>query len=555
MSSATAKWFDLADLDSKLERKDGEGFGHYRLELEVPAERLLPLIDEDGESTLGRDLLDMGWMAEPVGEDRFRLTNHAPMNRKSEIVAALRPFFSEAEIDASHVSVHDLRQGEVVEGLQARQMITEAELQQDIAGVEPDDAERIAASVRRAQELIEKRMQKQTTVVFEGHGRELFDQMTAAVERVKGWSEAEAAFAVQQQLVEAIRTPNSVHAVKLTDYARALVTADSEREIERGENYALGKMASNAEDWEDLREAIRSNEWFQAVVGQFDPEVHGDLVSVKDVFRDAEISFTPEVMDRVDLPIVGDEAFARLKERLPFLVIRDSSVPTRNLVQNMAAVDKALDVVAAELELPRHTIIPNQRTVPVRFSYDAVSVADQAIGYVQRGGADEPTPVDAEEREALTMNLSVTKGRSFTHEFGHLVDLGNGLSKEERHAILSKSGVLADTQAAVDRLYPQGGPMAEYLLDESEIFARTFDAHIVNVVRERGDHSLEAIGGLHTTSGFDVAAPYGDLEKSSAFMSELKDVLAVRREARHEAQHRTAAEAGAAQGKAVSFGI
>ena len=435
-----------------------------------------------------------------------------------------------------------------------RQMITEAELSKDISGVEPEDFDRIAASVRKAQELVGQRQLKQTSVVFDGEGRTLFDAMTDAVMSEKGWGEAEAAFVVRQQMVEAIEQPNSVHGVKLTDYARALVTDDSAREVEHGRDYALGRIASSQDDWDDLREAVISNPELQAMASSIDSEVHGDLISVRDVIRNVEGHFTPDVMDRVDVEGSGEEAFARLKEKLPFLVIRDSSVPTRMLVQNMAAVDKAMDAISAELELPRNSIIPKQDTVPVRFSYDAVSVADQALGYVQNGGSSEEIAADSEDRTALTMNLSVTKGRSFTHEFGHLVDLGNGLTEEERHAILSKSGVLVDAQSAVDRLYPEGGPMAEYLLDEREIFARTFDAHIVNVAKDSGDVALSGVSGLHTTSGFDVAAPYGDLDKSSAFMGELKDTLAARREARHEAQQTVKVDPAADQ-KSVSLGI
>ena len=116
--SGAAKWFDLSELESKLERKDG-GFGRYRLELELPTERLAPLISDEDNAGVGRALMDMGWQADPVGEDRFKLVNHAPLNRKSEIVTALRPFFSEMEIEASHGSVHELKQGELVEGLQS----------------------------------------------------------------------------------------------------------------------------------------------------------------------------------------------------------------------------------------------------------------------------------------------------------------------------------------------------------------------------------------------------------------------------------------------------
>jgi hypothetical protein len=552
MTVSSAKWFDLSGHDAKLERLDTDGFGHYKLMLELPASRLDPLLPADERRSITADLADMGWRMEAVGTDRYLLTNYTPLNRKTEIVAALRPFFSEQEIDASHVSVHALTQGERVQGLQARQLITQAELRTDIEGVAPEDFDRIAGSVRRAQEMRAERMQRQASVLFDGRGRALFEHLTDAVITRQGWAEAEAAFVVHQQMRVAVQAPKSVHAVRLTDLAKAL-DAGAETEIGSGTDYALGRVASTAEEWDDLRQVVLGSEELRESVEKFESGDGGALARIRDVVMDDTGRFGPEIMDRVEITVPGDEAFVFYKERLPFMVIRDSSVPTRTLVQNMAAVDAALDVVAAELEIPRDSLIPKQRSVPVRFSYDAVSGDGAAIGRMHSIGASTGGGDDGEEdRAALTMNLSVMKGRSFIHELGHLIDSGNRLTDEERHAILSKSGVLAKAREAVDRQFPEGGQFAEYLLDEAEVFARAFDAHMVNAVRARGDVGLKELGGLHTTQGFDRAGPYGNLERSTAFINELKDVLALRREARHEARHRTGAEA--ASGVSMQMG-
>jgi hypothetical protein len=543
--SGSAKWFDLSDHDCKLERRDTDGASHYKLMLEVPAARLEPLIPEDPRRSVSEALLDIGWHTEAVGADRYRLTNHAPMNRKSEIVAALRPFFSEQEIEGAHVSVHALRQGERVEGLQARRVITQAELEGDIEGVEVADFERIAASVRRAQALQADRERKQRQVLFDGKGRQLYGHLTDLIASKPGWGEAEAAFAAMEQMRQAAAAPRSVHAVRLTDLAKALDGGTPE-ETASGESYVLGRIGDAGE--------VRENARFAAAMKGYAANRHGPLVSVRDALLDEGGALAPEAMDRVEVKVSDEEAFAYYRERLPFMVIRDTSVPTRVLAQNMAAVDATLDLVAEELELPRDALVPRQRTVPLRFSYDAISANEADVGELQRIESDEPQDGE-DDRAALTMNISVMRGRSFTHELGHLVDRGNGLSDEERHGILSRSGVLVEARTAVNRAFPDGGAYADYLLSEPEVFARAFDAHVVNVVRARGDDELRAVGGLQTTQGFHHAAPFGDLDRTNSFMAELKEVLVLRREARHEARQKASAQAAPEAVGAASFGM
>jgi hypothetical protein len=259
-------------------------------------------------------------------------------------------------------------------------------------------------------------------------------------------------------------------------------------------------------------------------------------------------------MDRVEVPVPVAEAFSFYRDKLPFLIVRDSSVPSALLAQNLAAVDRALDVIANELELPRDQLVPKQSTIPVRFSYDSVLANGTALGFMQRAMTEQSAVADGEDfRDALTINLSVAMGQTFTHELGHLIDHGNGLTDEERHAILVRSGVLAAASTAVDKVFPDGGQMAEYYLDEKEIFARAMDAHVVNVALSQGDKELASVGGLHTTQGFDTAAPFGDLAMTSAFISEVKDALAHRREARHEASRKAELGQAVPQSEGAGF--
>ena len=86
------------------------------------------------------------------------------------------------------------------------------------------------------------------------------------------------------------------------------------------------------------------------------------------------------------------------------------------------------------------------------------------------------------------------------------------------------------------------------------MFARMFEAHVVNVAREGGDRSLEGIGATHTTAGYDIGAPHGDLAATTGFVEEVRAIIERRLEAESTAElekvketERTAATAGPAR--------
>lgn len=556
MSSATAKWFDLSDYGSKLERKECDDFGHYKLMLEVPAERADAVVAASDNTVPSLALLDLGWDSEAPVDGRIRLVNYAALNRKSEIVAALRPFFTEAEIEQSHVPVHSLNQGEVVEGLQARHLITQHELSRDIDGVEAADFDRISASVKRAQELQAERHKKQTHVLFDGAGRLTFNHLTDEIMRQKNIGEAEAAFLTKRVMEGAARQPQSVHSVRLTDLARALVEG-REEVAAAGVTHVLSRIAVTDDDWSDALDDVQLDPFYRQAIESMQHTEYGPLVGIRDAMLRDRSGLTPFLMDAIPVPVPVEQAFDIYKERIPFLVVRDSSVPSKMLAQSMVAVDAALDVVAGELEVPRHALIPRQKDVPLRFSFDAVSMDRNVRGMVKAIASDGSNDsVDKEDaRDAVMMNLSVSQGGTFIHELAHIIDNGNSLTDQERHDILAKSGMLDLARQAVDKEFPQGGEYAEYLLREDEIFARSFDAHFVNVMRDQGDVTLAGIGGFHTTHGIDRAAPFGDRDKSDAFIAALKDTLSLRREARHEARQKSTIDNVAEASAPASFQI
>ena len=234
--------------------------------------------------------------------------------------------------------------------------------------------------MRRAQALQADRERKQRRVLFDGKGRQLYGHLTDLIASKPGWGEAEAAFAAMEQMRQAAAAPRSVHAVRLTDLAKALDGGTPE-ETASGESYILGRIGDAGE--------VRENARFAAAMKGYAANHHGPLVSVRDALLDEGGALAPEAMDRVEVTVPDEEAFAYYRERLPFMVIRDTSVPTRVLAQNMAAVDATLDLVAEELELPRDALVPRQRTVPLRFSYDAISANEADMGELQRIESDE----------------------------------------------------------------------------------------------------------------------------------------------------------------------
>ena len=224
----------------------------------------------------------MGWIVREAGSDRYHLTNHAPMNRKSDVVRALRPFFSEEEIEESHVPVHELLQAEVVEGLQTRQIITHSELTKDIAGVADKDFDRIVGSVKRAQELQAERAKRQQAVLFDGYGRKVFERLTDTLMAKVRWAEPEAAVHAIQGIEDAVRRPNRPVSGMMSELGAALGRGD-EISVETLTDIILHKMRGEDQDWEGLRESVLDSARFKSVSAFFEDNrfANGTLVSFR----------------------------------------------------------------------------------------------------------------------------------------------------------------------------------------------------------------------------------------------------------------------------------
>lgn len=525
-----AKWFDFKDYDAKLERISTAP-GHYILRLEMPTARLP---EPEGGTLVGDMLMDMGWTVEAGDDKRVVLENHQPLNTAMQIVTAIRSFFSEAEVAAAHKPLPQLRQGERAEGIEAPKIISLKELEGSIHGVEKNNFDRIRASVSKAIANMAEREKRADNVLFAGKGMAVGDHLTDRIAQQKGWMDLEASYLAYRTIAEAAAMPNSGMATRLTQLGRALAASD-ETEIKSAETWIMDAIFENAEGLGDQQEKLRQERLFQAISLRLGED---SLIRPRDFVAGMVMKNSSHMSAAMmtGIAVGPDDSFEAAAAKVPFRVLRDNSVPTRTLVQNMKAVAKAIRYIASEMEMEPNALFPGQENVPARFSFDAVSADKGAEGRV----ASFQQKADGQEGEndatrPLVLSLSVKRGGTFIHELGHLVDQGNKLSDEERHDILRSSGVLMRVREELERIFPNGGEQYDYFAMEEEIFARTFDAHFVNLARSRGDKLLETIGGRQVTYGADLAAPFGDLETSSRFMDMLKSTLEAKKEAKHSA--------------------
>lgn len=346
--------------------------------------------------------------------------------------------------------------------------------------------------------------------------------LSDALRSERGMDDVDAAIASFEMLRDAASRPLGNIARRLDLLGEAIHSNDATA-IREGVSYAV-EMASIPRPEDRLRGEFA--DWVRKA------EASGAGVRILDVaFADTHRLFPANHMSR--LTAESRETLEYYSSRLPFAVRRDTAAPTASVVQYMKAVDRVLDVVARELDLPKNSLLPDQKTVPLRFSYSAVSADDSSEGNVMTLQSKE-TADDIDARVAMVINVSVTRGRTFLHELGHVIDAGNKLSigSESRDNILLTSGILAAAQESVGRLYPEGGDFADYLLSNSEVFARSFEAHICNVMMRDG--VFEEAGGLLISHGYDVAAPFGDLELSERFMASLRAEIGARKDAAYD---------------------
>lgn len=496
------KWFDLADNAAKLERLRTAP-GHHVLRLEMSSES--PVL----EGTSPDELEMYGWITKDVEDGKISFENHRAILKAADVAQSLLAFWPEQIIRRSHTPIDQLVQGERVEGLKTRDMATMADFQQDMLGVEPDDLARITASILRAQSKVQEIEKRGVSQPLDGRGLEI----ATKINDVAG---PELAVAAVLEATRSHKTPALTEAL--------LAVADAETDN-------LGQLVAKVEALvpDRVTEMVRSHVDRFMATDQIMTNGKGDRFNAAlGMFRlKVPLAALEEIRN-------SPKSTQELEEDLGMTVRRDKSLPTAQYRHSLISMRASLEAMAEALNRDPKSLVPGQRGVVLRVSRKS-PMADENKGGVaiSIGGEDGDDDLGA----VSAMGVSAVFGGTFVHETGHQVDRSFNLTVEERKDILEQSGVRGRVFRAVrDALDSEwiDEKGAAYLRSDEEIFARTFEAAIVNRALQNGDRALASIGGFSAGAPTDRHAPFGDYQLTEKFLTELNQVLDQKQALKHE---------------------
>lgn len=498
------KWFDFADSAAKLERVR-TGPGHHVLLLEMSAES--PILEE----TTPDELEMYGWITREVVEGRISFENHRAILKAADVAQSLLVFWPEQVIREAHRPVNELIQGERIEGLKTRDMATMDDFEQDMVGVDGKDVARIKASILRAQSKV-REMEKQVVAQpLGGRGLEIADK----VHSIAGPGLAVAS------VIDAIR-PHKTPA--LEEVMVEIADADSDRLPVLVEK--LGSLVS-----EHIVDVVERH---------VDQYMASDQIMTNGQGSRYEAALG---MLRHSTPVLALEQLrtspkptAELEADLGMSVRRDKSLPTAQYRHSLISMRVSLEAMADALNRDPRSVVPGQGGVVLRVSRKSAMADERKLGV--RASVSVDASGDDDDLDSVSaVAVSATYGGAFVHETGHLVESAYNITVEERKDILESSGVRGRAFRAVrDALDKEliDDKMAEYLRSDTEIFARTFEAAILNRALQRDDRSLKDVGGFSAGFPGDEFSPVGDPELTEKFLTGLNELLDQKQALKHE---------------------
>lgn len=509
------KWFDLSHVDSQLERLPVDDLSSgYFLKLNVP---------DAVRPRAGEELSDLGWVQTSQENGRRIFENAQSASSASAVMDKLAVFFEKDDLRTRYRPLRDHVNPPSVFGLQPAR--TDLVLAQLVEGVDLSDKTRMQNTMTLCLSKAASMRQQQETALFAGNGNSIFHRMTEAlVKRDENpWNEIEASAYVRSVMEAAGRNPNDQAARMMTSLGQALREKDTAGADElmdgllRGtETYSADDAASHPDLDNGIRKTIYENIDFAKRAGN---EISPSAISLGQMRGAAYLPAHSMTSDPSITRQSAPEIVEEVQMQLPFEVRLDGSTPTLQAAQSLKAIQKAVNVAAEALGRAPERILRDNKARFLRLSNENVSPDRFVVGYQATVKTE-----DGDVIQAITS--SARAGRSFIHELGHAVDSSWGFSDAERDACLSRSGVTGAIHDEIDRRFPTDEvEYRSYYRDPKEVFARMFDAHVCNVARANGDTDLSSIGGAHTTTGYDIGTPHGNIEASSAFFDEVRAVI------------------------------
>lgn len=504
------RWFDFAESNAKLERVR-KGPGHHALVLEVDTEN--PVL----ENLRPEDLETYGWIALDVSNGRMLFENHRSILRASDVAQSLMLFFSEEHIRDAHRPVDDLIQGERVEGLKTREMATLKDFENDMSGVDPANMSRIMASIQNAQTKVQEAQRKSAAQLLEGRGIHIAETLAPFV----GPERAVAALIDVsrdhknpglEELLNDFADCGVDDRAGLADNISSLVSQNS-----------IGFVARRMADFNAIDKVMTNGKGspFDAALGAVRSVVP---VLALEEMKHSELS-TEELESKIGMSIR-----------------RDKSLPTAQYRHALLGMAECMEAIGDALNKEPAKIVPAQDGVVLRIARKSAMADERTLGV--RVSVQVDADADDEVQSVSAITVSATYGGAFAHEMGHLIEQGYNITDDERREVLETSGVRGRVFRAVraaaddDKLTPK---LADYYRSDTEIWARTFEAAILNRSLLSGDYKLQGVGGYSAGVPGDDFSPIGDNELTEKFLSEVNILLDQKMNLQH--QKRQAASA------------
>jgi hypothetical protein len=515
---AIPQWFDLYDYDAKIERIR-EGVGVFKLRLELPPVRVQDIKDIE--------LLDAGWVEEDLMPNGRRVfVNERTMLDTRSMGEALGIFFSRDELRTARAPQDAMRQEEKLDGLKERSFVEPLELSEQIAMVDGASRDRIMKSVAAAAAEQKKRLAAERGNLLDGRGVEVFGAIVDELEAQNPGSELRSAIQAMSLLTDFAVKREGTDPRGSTEYdlARRLLKAiDQEDDAEREQ--AVKALAAGA--------VMRPGGLL--IMGEgLEKARPRDVALLHGLLRG---SVPVSMMGGFNVNLDERNSIDSVLRKVPFAVVRDNSMQTRELANYAAAVSRATEFVADRLGMPVDDLMPDQDKVPLRFNVGSVLVGSGASGVVRSSNTRQGQEVNADgdrQRNAVTIAVSLRQPGAFVHELGHAIAKGNMLTAQNQESLLERAGLLQRIRGEIGRHYDDDNAYGKYLRSADEIFARVFEASMVNHAISKGDHGLKSLGGAYAVHSVDHFAARGDLEATSEFLAGLTEELKAKRNRAYE---------------------
>lgn len=490
------RWFDLKDLGGKLERlRNGEGVFHLRLTL-----------TEDAAANAEADdvLAAAGWqVAEPNVFDNYRR-----LDKLSDILDAIRPFFSQAEDLVRFARPQkSLQQGEQVQGFVSALVDDADKIQPELSevaanlqGMVSSKREAIVARVAAAQKLAG--IAGPQSKLFNNDGFHLWEKLaghfgyreaTSAMIAVLhlGEEKGELFEAAHEDLLDAAESGRALPKISSQSglVPMMMIRLDNQANI-----VSQLKLRSEREAYLNFMRYLKAH--YQTWDG-------------------ARLSF----QDRWEEPEAYGNRF-----------LADPAMPQAWKTDTQHRTSSLIEKVAAIMEMEPRLLFGGAS----RIFHLGRSVGREALGYRR----NKDYKVAGEVLNVAAVKTSPYHSGVLLHELAHEIDLSNahpdllGMSVKERSRILlEETGVRQQVAASVEMAEMDESYKA-YLLSDVEIIARTFEVAITDRLAEMGEKGTAAAGGVYAAHGGSYFAPAP--EPARQFLAALTEIVHLAKDKRIE---------------------